>query len=106
MSVYTQVISSSKPVMDFSKYARPELVTAVSRVADFFGDAVQSVAVPPACLVFVTLLLSYFLPFSSTLACVLFLVSSFLDFLFNNINLISQLDNWHRWKHSYWVVVS
>eukprot|EP00026_Physarum_polycephalum_P014394 Phypoly_transcript_14903.p1 GENE.Phypoly_transcript_14903~~Phypoly_transcript_14903.p1 ORF type:complete len:276 (+),score=15.79 Phypoly_transcript_14903:66-893(+) len=68
------VLANSKPVVDFSKYARPELITAVSRVADFFGDAVQSVAVPPACLVLVTLMLTYFLPFSSTLASILFLM--------------------------------
>lgn len=70
----TKVISRSKPTLDFSKYARPELVTAVSRVADFFGDSVQSVAVPPASLIALTLLLSYFLPFSSKLTCLLFVV--------------------------------
>lgn len=73
----SRVISSSKPAMDFSKYARPELITAVGRVADFFGDAVESMAIPPISLVAITLLLSYFLPFSSTLATILFLVCLF-----------------------------
>jgi hypothetical protein len=112
------VLANSKPVVDFSKYARPELITAVSRVADFFGDAVQSVAVPPVCLILITLLLTYFLPFSSTLASILFLVRKFysLNHPFTTLciriislydsQLTSDLDSWNHRQYSYRIVVS
>lgn len=60
--------------INFEKYARPDLIEAISRVTDFFGDAITSVVIPPACLIGLTLLLSYFLPFSNALTTVLFLV--------------------------------
>lgn len=70
----TTMSASTSRKLDLSRYARPELVKAIGRVADFFGDSIQSMAIPPVVLVGIALVLAYFLPFSSYLASVLFLV--------------------------------
>eukprot|EP01111_Echinosteliopsis_oligospora_P002274 TRINITY_DN1332_c0_g1_i1.p1 TRINITY_DN1332_c0_g1~~TRINITY_DN1332_c0_g1_i1.p1 ORF type:complete len:269 (-),score=66.02 TRINITY_DN1332_c0_g1_i1:32-838(-) len=80
-SNYNQIIQQIKQSnnnnengVDFSKYARPELIEAASAVANFLGDGISSILSPPVVLVVVTFVLDYVLPFSSSFRRVLFLV--------------------------------
>ncbi len=101
--VHEKYNNDGKPSLDFSKYARPELVEAISRVVNIFEDAVSRMVLPPLLLVGITTLLSYTI--SSTWYTYAFLVWLHFIVLYYNLN-IRLAGSWGNRECHHWCIVS